>query len=119
MVAHLTTTISTYHRCNPFPVPRLDTFQLIASIGASYNYTSCNHAYHKARFVEVVNIGIDYTMFSLVISYNVELLAYKLRIFAQRSLVVVYTIPVHLKLLIPLYKSICPVLADPAMPLQP
>jgi hypothetical protein len=48
---------------NPFPIALLELFGSFTFFCAYYHHTGGNFAYHKASFVEVINILVAYAVF--------------------------------------------------------
>ena len=80
------------NRCSLFSIARLNSFVSATSICACNNHSRSNHAYHKAGFVEVLEIVVLNAVFCSYILYQPELRSNKLRIFTQGSLKVVNVI---------------------------
>jgi hypothetical protein len=58
-----TFSIDTSNRCSPFSIAWLNCLASATSICASYNHRWGNYTHHKARLVEVVEIGVNNPIF--------------------------------------------------------
>ena len=77
----LTFAINTSNYYRLFPITWLNCLASTTSICASYDYRQGNYAYYKARFVEVVEIGVNNPIFRPYILNQSKPRANKLQIF--------------------------------------
>jgi len=83
------------------------TLATLVSIGN--NYTTIDNAYYKAYFIKVVEVAVLDVIFYIHVnvSYKLKLHIYKVRVFIEGLLKVIYTHYIYLKFKVALYKAVC------------
>jgi hypothetical protein len=83
---------------NLFPIALLELFNPSTSFCACYHYTGGDLAYHKANFVEIVNILVAYAIFGNNGRNKAKPAPNNLWIFAKGPLIIVRAIPANFEL---------------------
>jgi hypothetical protein len=91
---------------NPFPIALLELFGPFTSFCACYHYTGGDLAYHKASFVEVVNILVAYAVFGNNGRNKAKPAPNDLWIFAKGLLIIVRAILANFELFAAINKAI-------------
>ena len=91
----------------PFPITRLKLLALATLVGTGNNYTAIDNAHYKACLVKVVEVAVLDAILYIYISYKLKPYVYKVRVFIEGPLEVVYMRYMRLKLKAALYEVVC------------